>query len=827
MDKIKRKVPLFLLVICMATVKMYAQTNNTGKITGKIVDAQTNETIPYASAVLTDRKTKAKVRVVQSDLDGNFAIPNLANGVYTFKASYVGYQTMVRDSISITGALKSINLGTIRMKTGKGNILSEVTVTGQKPTMQLGIDKKVFSVDQSVVSEGGNATDVLQNVPSIQTDMDGNVSLRGASDVKVLIDGKQSLIAGGDVAQILKSIPASSIETIEVITNPSAKYDAEGQAGIINIVLKRNKKLGFNGNVSLSAGNRDNYNGSTSLSFQNSKVNLFANYGYRYNNRPNSGYNSIFYQNAVNGISSVSQDNSETDLNKGNSLKVGVDYYIAPKSVVSLSGGLNTRGGDENELMEVNQYDSNNSPVTLSNRSNLENEKGTSYDVSLDFSQKFVKSGEELTFNLSYGTGNRNTNEMYYTDKYFDGGYVSLPQDVQKTNQLRDNSNYNIQLDYSLPLGKSGKFEAGYRSQINKSESSTVADSLISNSYVFSKALSNDFNSTDQVHAIYANYQNKVGNFGYQVGLRGEDAALDTKMGAYDVNNNMYYTPGRVAYTRLYPSIFLTQKLKNEQQIQLNYSRRVNRPRGWDTNPFLDVSNPYSHRRGNVNLKPEDVHAIELSYSKFFKKATFIGTTYFRKTNDLVQRLRSDPDENGVTLTIPQNLTSGTSTGLELIGRFDLVKKWNFTTNFNLYHRKVEGVPAFGTIDNEGVSYNANITNNISLPRNISLQFRADYRSKEVLAQGTFRAMYGFDAGAKMDLMNRSASLSFNIRNLFGTRKFQMESATNTANINFGRFMSPNMASLTFSYRFGKSDFNFKKNKKTEQEGPRADEEPF
>lgn len=247
MDRIKRKVLLLAAVICITTVKIYAQSGNTGKISGKIVDAQTNETIPYASAILTDRKTKAAVRTVQSDLDGNFTIPSLPNGVYTFKASYIGYQTMVRDSISITGALKSINLGTIKMKTGKGNILNEVVVTSQKPTMQLGIDKKIFSVDQSVVSEGGSATDVLQNVPSVQTDMDGGVSLRG-SNARVLIDGKQSLIGGGDVAQILASIPASSIETIEVITNPSSKYDAEGQTGIINIVLKKNKKLGLNGN---------------------------------------------------------------------------------------------------------------------------------------------------------------------------------------------------------------------------------------------------------------------------------------------------------------------------------------------------------------------------------------------------------------------------------------------------------------------------------------------------------------------------------------------------------------------------------------------------
>jgi hypothetical protein len=231
---------LFLSLICIVSVKIYAQTTHTGKITGKIVDAETKETIPFASAQLLDRASKAVVKLVQSDVDGNFAISNIANGEYTFKASYVGYQTMVRDLITISNANKTVNIGTVPMKTGKGNILNEVTVTAQKPTMQLGIDKKVFSVDQSVVSEGGSATDVLQNVPSVQTDMDGNVSLRG-SNARVLIDGKQSLIGGGDVAQILASLPASSIESIEVITNPSSKYDAEGQTGIINIILKKNK----------------------------------------------------------------------------------------------------------------------------------------------------------------------------------------------------------------------------------------------------------------------------------------------------------------------------------------------------------------------------------------------------------------------------------------------------------------------------------------------------------------------------------------------------------------------------------------------------------
>lgn len=825
-----RKVLLLALAICIVTVKLSAQTNHTGKITGKIVDAQTNETIPFASAMLIDKKTKATIKLVQTDVDGLFAITSIPKGVFTFKASYVGYQTMVRDSVSISDQVQEINLGSIKMKTAKTNILNEVTVTAPKTTMQLGIDKKVFSVDQSLVSEGGSASDLLQNVPSVQTDIDGNVSLRGSSGVKVLIDGKPSLIAGGDVAQILKSIPASSIESVELITNPSAKYDAEGQSGIINIVLKRNKKLGFNGSVALTAGNRDNYNANTSLSFQNKKVNLYGNYSYRYGNRLGGGYNNISYfkDNAITGF--ANQNTDSKNLEKGHNLKAGLDYYLAPKSVISFSSGVNFRDNSQNEFLSIDQLASNLNPLSLSHRSNDNLGKGNSYDLNLDFSQKFKKPREELTANVSFSEGTNDNFQTYNTNVYnVNGNPVSGTPDIQRNDRDGLNRNYNAQLDYTLPVGKNGKIEAGYRSQFRIAESSTFADVLnpADGSYTFNYALSNEFNSKDQVHAIYFNYQNQINNFGYQLGLRGEDASLDTRLGAYNSNANLAYTPGRVAYTRLYPSVFLTQKLKNDQQVQLSYSRRVNRPRGWDTNPFLDVSDPLNYRQGNVNLKPEDVHAFELSYSKFWKKFSLVSSAYFRQTNDVIQRIRTEPDANGITISTPQNLTRNVASGLELIGKFDLFKSWNFTTNINLYQSKIVGVPAFGIVENSGFSYNANLTNNFVLPYNITLQIKGDYRSKEVMAQGTRKAMYGMDAGAKYDFKNKKASLSLNIRDVFATRKWQMTQSGITSLIDFSRYMQGTMGNLTFSYRFGKTDFGFKKTKKPDDEGGRSNEENF
>ncbi|MDB5020159.1 MAG: TonB-dependent receptor, partial [Pedobacter sp.] len=464
-----------------------------------------------------------------------------------------------------------------------------------------------------------------------------------------------------------------------------------------------------------------------------------------------------------------------------------------------------------------------------SNRINDNDGKGKSYDLNLDFSQKFKKPKEELTFNIGLSQGENTNFQDYNTDIYNLNG-VSVDELIAQQNNGRGyNTNYNIQSDYSLPVGKAGKIEAGYRSQINSSENKTSAFLLNgeTNKYDWDFALTNAFNTKEQIHALYLNYSNQINKFGYQFGLRGEDASLDTKSGVFDRGNDLVYTPGRVAYTRLYPSVYLTEKLNNEQQLQLSYSRRVNRPRGWDTNPYIDASDPLNYRQGNPNLKPEDVHAFELGYSKYWSKVSLISSVYYRLTNDVIQRVRSEPDVNGISITTPQNLTRNISSGVELISKVDVVKPWNFTANVNLYQSKIEGVPAFGIVENSGFSWNANLTNNFVLPYKITLQIRADYRAAEVMAQGRRNAMYGVDGGAKYDFPNKKASLSLNVRDLFNSRKWSMTTQGTTSIVDFQRYMQGRMGNLTFSYRFGKSDFTSKKPKKQDQQEQRPDEEQF
>lgn len=829
MKKYVCKVLLLTASICLTVVGLHAQTTSAGKITARVIDTQTQETIPYASAVLQDRKTKTTVKQTQTSTSGNLVIENIPDGLFTLRIVYVGYETVIRDSISLSGSRKDINLGTIQMSSAKGMQLKEVNVTAQRNTMQLGIDKKVFSVDQSLVSQGGSATDVLQNVPSIQTDMEGNVSLRGSAGVRVLVDGKPSMIAGGNVAQILQSIPASSIESVEVITNPSARYDAEGQSGIINIVLKKNKKLGLNGSAALSAGNRDNYNASSNLSFQNKTINIYGNYSYRYGNRLGGGHNNIFYRDMPFPTVYADQLSDSRSNDKSHNVKTGLDYYVAPKSVLSVSGGFNFRDQSRDELLSINEFDANRNPLKLSSRNNGSDEDGHSYDLNLDFTQKFKNPKEELTFNASYAKGEEDELNIFQTNLPDLPGTTSRISELRQDDEWESGRNYNIQADYTRPIGNKGKFEAGYRSQIRLSDERRLSQFLDQESgeYNFNPSLTNDFNGKDQIHALYVNYQNEYKNFGYQLGLRAEDARLDTRFGGYNNTGEQDFSDGKVDYTRLYPSIYITRKFKGEQSLQLSYSRRVNRPRSREVNPFRDVSEPFSQRQGNPNLRPEDVHAFELSYSKFWRSVTFISTAYVRQTNDVIHWVRTPPDEMGVTLSRPQNLTSDLSSGLELIGRFDITKKWNFTANTNFYQSKIEGVPEAGVLETSGFSWNANVTSNLTLPHNLSLQARGEYRSPQVRAQGNRDEMYLLDAGAKYDFKDKKSSLSFNIRNILNSMNFGMTTDIPNSITSFKRYMLGPMASLTYSYRFGKTDFTFKKTKKQEPQENRGGEEGF
>jgi outer membrane receptor protein involved in Fe transport len=803
---------LFLLTVFKAGAQTAAPAG--GTVTGRLVDANTNQPLDFASVSLTNKADKTN-KGIQTDVSGNFKVGGLKAGTYLFKATFIGYLTFTRDSIRITAAGNTINLGNVKVKPAKG-VLKEVVVTAQRSQIKLSTDKKVFSVDQSLVSQGGSATDLLTNVPSVQVDVDGNVNLRGSSNVRVLINGKPSAISGGSVSDILQSIPASAIENIEVITNPSSKYDAEGQSGIINIVLKRNAQLGFNGSASGTIGTQNTYNGSLNLAYQTSRVNIFGNYSYRKADRVGNGYNNRITYPGTDSARFQNQESDQTFKFNSHNVRTGIDINLSPKTVLTLSDNINIRNRDrfQNGLTTITRR---NVLLQQLTQNNISYNSGTNVDVNADFSHKFKKQGQELTANIGYSTEKENGDEYLNT-------LYNLYTGVRRDSTFQQNNftdqkqrNLNFQADYTMPLGKDSKLEAGYRTTVNRNDNdyrAFVPANSLTDQFLFDPTRSNHFIYNEQVHAVYGNYQRQFGKFGVQVGARLEDAHIRTRL----VDSVQQY---KQDYFRVYPSIFLSDKLSENQTLQLSYTRRVTRPRDRQLSPFLDRSDPLNYQQGNPNLRPEDTHAFELSYINYWQAVTLTSSLYYRYTNNNIQQVRT-PLTSALTLTRFDNINSAANAGYELIAKVTASSKLDLTGNVNVYYRNIKGDPALFVQSTSGYAFNGNLTANIKPIKKLGIQLRGDYQGKQVIAQGFSKALYGLDGGVRYDL-TKVLNVSVNARDIFNTRKFgSIIDNTGTAipytSESYRRFATRTVM-FTVAYRFGGGGSEQKRQKRDQDGG--------
>ncbi|TWI98648.1 outer membrane receptor protein involved in Fe transport [Mucilaginibacter frigoritolerans] len=801
--------------ILLLLFKAAAYGQVSGRVTGCVKDSLTHENVAYATVALTDQRTKATVKATQTDINGNFVLESLPPGTFTLRISYVGYQDIFKADVTASPTTGNLNLGDLLMNTSKSNSLKEVVVTSKKDALQNIDGKKVFSVNQSLVSKGGNAADLLQNVPTLQIDGNGNVSLRGSAGVKVLIDGKPSVIADGDVSQILQSIPASVIETIEVIPNPSAKYDANGE-GIINIILKKNSRPGLNGSVNLGGGTRDNYNGSANLSYQSGKVNLYGNYSIKNGNTYSNGFQYMTFLKPTDSIRYSNETFPSVTRNKIQFLKGGIDYLLTPKSTIGISGSLNTRNTHRDEVLSIDNLALNGAPLQSSNRYNTTNNNGNSYELDLDYDQHFKKPKEELTFNFSFAYGSFRNWQEYETHQYAINGQPAPPIDTPLISDIRNKAtNYNVQADYVLPVGKAGQFSAGYRSQITLGNNNQYAYSVTGTATAPVYAFTSFFSSNNQVHAVYVNYQDKIADFGYQIGLRAEDSHLNATFMSYDANNALFAEPVKVPSVGLYPSVLLTEKLENNSELQFTFTNRVSRPTARELNSATDFSDPVNYERGNPGLTPESINSLELGYNKTWQNISFTSGLYYNRINNVIKHIESDPVD-GIVITTAQNLKRSTTTGLELIGHFDVVKGWDFIANANIYERDNDAAPQFGITQNTSLSWNANVTNNITLLEKLSFQIRADYRAPDMIVQDKNRAAFGMDAAAKYDFPGNRASLSFNANDIFNSRKWAFLRSSDDLLLDFERRTVSSRATLTFTYRFGSSPGSSKQPRKKE-----------
>lgn len=843
-----------------------ARQQVSGSFFGKLIEGKSSKPIEYASVQLIqnrfDSATKKRKDVVVGGMltkaNGEFLIENVpVFGQYKLKVSVVGYKEFEQavgfdikpggDMTAMMGALDK-DLGNIKIDIEE-KLLDNVTVTASRPGLQLGIDRKIFNVDKNLVSAGGTAVDIMKNVPSVSVDLDGNVTMRNNAP-QIFVDGRPTTMS-------LDQIPADAIESVEIITNPSAKFDASGgTAGILNVVLKKSKKVGYSGSVRANIDSRGRIGLGTELNVRQQKINFFVNGNY---NQRKSISNGTTDRTTLIGAPNTFLHQNDRSVQSGSFgfLRGGFDYFIDNRNTISLSGNL-VSGKFKPYTQSDIRIDSLYNPITSSanERFSNSNSKFNNSGASLSFKHNFPKQGEEFTIDANYNKSKNDNQNIITTNYYKLPGNVFTNSFKQQQNGSGNNENIILQTDYTKPINDKSKLELGARASIRNVENVNNFYSFATGSPVYDPLLSVNYNSTDKVYAAYSTYSNKIKNFGYQLGLRVESSNYQGNLPDKNQEFNIKFP------VSLFPSVFLNQKLDDSQDLQLNYSRRINRPNFFQLYPYTDYSDSLNISRGNPNLKPEFTNSLELSYQKTFKnRDNFIASVYYKNTNDLITRYQvketNPSNAKDVLISTYINASASYVTGLELVSKNKITKWWDLTSNLNLYTSKVTIDDPTQPAQDQFASWNAKLNNTYKLFKNLTFQLSGEYQSKTVLppggsgggsggggggrggggmfggggggmfgqtssSQGFVRANYYIDAGLRYEFMkNKQASLSLNMNDIFKTRKSNVYSESAYFIQDVLRRRDAQILRLNFNYRFGKFDANlFKRKSNKNQDNP-------
>ncbi|HEX8427086.1 TonB-dependent receptor domain-containing protein [Hymenobacter sp.] len=790
-----------------------------GAVRGTLFDAATNQPLPFANVVLLRTQDSSFVAGAQTTESGAFALEKLAVGTYTMQATVIGYRSG-RRVVTLTAAAPVAQLGTLRLRS-TATQLKEVKVEGERAPVTANLDKKVVNVAKDLTAVGGTATDVLQNVPSITVDQSGSVSLRGSGSVTIFIDGKPTGAAGGGQSTSLDQIPASSIESIEVITNPSSRYDAEGSAGIINIILKKERKDGLNGLASANVGTKDKYNTSVSLNYHKGNWNVFGSYDFRQDRR--TGYGSL-RQTTVDALRDsltqeltgetrtldLVQNRSGVNYNTSHAVRLGVDYSFTPTQTLTflVQPRYNEQSAIEDIISRQTNRSASDAPMYLgtNNRYNTSGGSNRSADISLDYRHTWTEhKGRELTANVLYtpiSSGNNLNSNLYYL---LDG------QSPTQQQAFRDRIDQGSgQVDYVRPFGEKGRLETGAKSVWRQYDSDYQFSS--SEQLIFDP--SNRFVYKELVQAAYGTYGNAAGKFSYQGGLRVEQTNTRGEQRA----TGEQFTR---SYLNLFPSAVLAYDLAEEQRLQLAYSRRVNRPDDDDLNPFTDRSDPLNLSTGNPLLLPEYIHLVELGHQKTFGKATTLSSTAFYSVEtQTIKRLReviTDPlTGNQVTNTSEVNLGDEINYGLELVGATELTSIWKLNANGSAFRRIIKFSGPQTEINNSNFVYTARINSTVSPTKKLDMQVSVNYRSPVVTAQGRRQTSFNTDVAVKQSVLKDRGSITLRVSDIFNTQRFNFTAYGPGLESVSGNKRETRIAFLGFTYRFGQNGAENKNQRRPE-----------
>lgn len=759
-----------------------------GVMRGRILDKAHSTPLEFVNILVVAQSDTTKIiGSAISDADGKFAVRNLKEGKYVAQLSYLGYKS-IRRTFAITAAAPTVSYAVLYMAED-AHMLKEVKVTGQRATMKLEVDRKSFDVSQLVSNAGQAASDVLDNIPSVEVDNDGNISLRGNESVEVWINGKASGLTSDNRAQILQQLPAESIERIEIIDNPSAKFSAEGSAGIINIVLKKDRKAGYYGSLQAGANTKGGANSSFNINYNSGLLDAYANIGYRH--RKNTGYTeSTQTSNTYN-----QRYNADNDR-WGNNLftRAGLTFHASKKDDLSLSGML-MKGANKSKSFTPYRYTAVADGLSdyRMDRLTRSNSDMNMYYSEFNYRHSFTDR-HFLDFTVDFSRWKSDGNNYYRDSTVWEGNDVHA-YDYQYRPQHINNRRWEVKLDYENQITKDMKVEAGY--QVNFSHENTPQESYVDNTSWNGTAATEDklyynrFIYDMDLHAAYASLNYRLGKFGVMAGLRGEYWKVNTESYTWDQEHDpsLRQKPFKKDYFQLFPSLFLSYEITESQQLQLNYTRRLRRPWGGELNSFRDTRDATTVSFGNPELTPEYSHSFSLNYLKTWRDHSLLVSAYYRPTTDVIQRISYKNSEDGLFYSTSMNVAKSQSSGLELTLKDKFFRILDLTTSANAYYYKLDGFayPIDGQIvrgkADDKFTWNARMTASLILPYDISVQATGRYEARQVITQGYRKPSYSVDLGARKNFFNKLITVAVNCRDLLNSRKWE----TFTSGDNFTR----------------------------------------
>lgn len=825
----RRKIGLVLagLLLCFASAMRGNEID--GRIKGTIIDGELGGPLEFVTVQVKAKGADKILKGAVTGSDGTYLIGGLKKGSYVVTFTYIGYAE-VSKSITLNSDNQTINLGQLTLE-GDANLLGEVEVTGKKPQMRFELDKKVFDATQDIAAEGGSASDLLANIPSIEVDNEGSVSLRGNSSVTIWINGKASGLTSDNQAEILEMLPAGDIKQVEVITNPSAKYSPEGTSGIINIILKDDRKPGYYGSLKVGADTKGGYQAGGNINYSSSKVDAFANLNYR--KRAMTGGGITTRENTT--AHSLLNQNSDSERNRNNWFgRFGATWHITKSDDLAFTLTGMTGGGDSDESIHYTSIGSQRDTVYTSDRTTNGDSDMKMYNLELNYLHKFSENSS-IDLTVSHNQWKNDGLNLYnQATNYTDAATANTTTYQSQESNIR-NKTWEVQADYSVKLSDIGRLEAGYKGTFQR-ESSPV-DTYSGTSAadaVQDQSLYNRFMYDQDLHALYLTYGGKWKNLSFQAGLRGEYWKVKTRSLGYDEEFNGAATETfQKDYFKLFPSAFLSYALPKNNEIQINYTRRLRRPWGGQLNSFRNISDASNISYGNPELTPEYSHAFEMNYIKTWESGHTLSISgYYRSTDDVIQRIRFLSAADNVMYTTNENVARQQDSGMEIVGKNNLFGKvLSLTTTVNLYYSKLngfsylpEGASSVVTGDEDkSFNWNVRMIANVSLPWNISLQGTGSYNSKRLMAQGHREPNYYIDLGLKKSFLKDKLSLSINARDLLDSRKFR----TITSGTGFWQdsenWRGGRRIGFTLTYNFGNMNKKKKDVNRNHDEGSDSD----